>query len=153
MKLETARLTLIPCTEEIVAQAQEYEAGDHVFMYLEKLRKNPDLLGWGVWYVVERATNKVVGDMGFKGKLDEDRTVEVGYGILSFAQGKGYATESVQTLIEWALLDECVDTIVAECLETNAPSIRVLEKVGMKRIDEQNGMIYWKRGKINELSY
>jgi ribosomal-protein-alanine N-acetyltransferase len=36
-----------------------------------------------------------------------------------------------------------VDLIIAECLDSNLPSIRVLEKVGMNRTGQIDEMIYW----------
>lgn len=72
-----------------------------------------------------------------------ESTVEIGYGIIPSAQGKGYATEAVQRLVEWALSNRNVTMIVAECLDDNVPSIRVLEKLQMKRIGSENNMLYW----------
>ncbi|WP_230502548.1 GNAT family N-acetyltransferase [Sutcliffiella rhizosphaerae] len=59
------------------------------------------------------------------------------------AQGKGYATEAVQKLVEWALSNKNVTKIVAECLNDNVPSMRVLEKLQMKRIGSQKSMLNW----------
>lgn len=46
-------------------------------------------------------------------------------------------------LIEWAFHQPTVSRVTAECLPDNAPSIRVLEKIGMERVSESQTMIYW----------
>jgi [ribosomal protein S5]-alanine N-acetyltransferase len=67
-------------------------------------------------------------------------------------QKKGIATESVRTIIEWALTSNKVKRVVAECFEDNFPSIKVLEKLGMTRTGSENGMINWELIKYNGCS-
>ncbi|WP_028400074.1 GNAT family N-acetyltransferase [Ectobacillus panaciterrae] len=144
MQITTNRLIILPCTRDLVKE-KDYEAGDHIMMYLKELRQNPDMSGWGVWYVMEKETNRVVGDLGFKGKPNEEREVEIGYGILPAVQKKGYATEAVTALVTWAFGTEKVSTVLAECLETNAASIRVLEKAGFTKTGKRHEMIDWRK--------
>mgnify|MGYP003880446753 CR=1 FL=1 len=146
MELTTNRLRLIPCTSQslhIASSSTEYELGDHIYSYLEILEKDPSLLGWGAWFVIEKESDTVIGDMGFKGKPDSEKTVEIGYGIVPSKQGKGYATEAAKELIQWAFSSGNVNRVVAECLENNIPSIRVLEKLGMERVGLEGNMIKW----------
>jgi [ribosomal protein S5]-alanine N-acetyltransferase len=144
VELQTERLKLIPCTEQFVSSMMdEYDLGPYIQMYLEKLKSDPALLGWGVWFVVEKETNQVIGDIGFKGKPNAENTVEVGYGIKSSKQNKGYATEAVSKIIQWAFSFENVKKVIAECLVDNYPSIRVLEKLNMKKVDQENNMLKW----------
>ncbi|WP_078593073.1 GNAT family N-acetyltransferase [Evansella clarkii] len=142
MELQTQRLRLIPCTEETVAAA-EYEAGPHIKMHLEEMKENPHLKGWGVWYVIDIETDRIIGDIGFKGKPTLEKMVEVGYGILPSAQNRGYATEAVGELIRWAFTSPEVDKVTAECLDDNSPSIKVLEKLKMVPIGKENNMLKW----------
>lgn len=146
MELLTRRLKLIPCTEEFISNinaSEEYEIGPHIHMYLNELKEDSSLLGWGVWFVINQEDHTVIGDIGFKGKPNWEKCVEIGYGIVASAQGKGYATEAVQKLIEWAFLDNKVRKIVAECLDDNLSSIRVLDKLKMKRVGSENNMLKW----------
>ena len=55
--------------------------------------------------------------------------------IFLFAQQQGYASEAVRALIHWALAQPGVSRIVAACSADNAPSVRILEKLGMRRLD------------------
>ena len=36
----------------------------------------------GAWYVLRKEDDSVLGDIGFKGKPNEDQTVEIGYGFI-----------------------------------------------------------------------
>jgi ribosomal-protein-alanine N-acetyltransferase len=146
MELKTQRLKLIPCTEEslsIISTTAEYEMGPHIEMYLQELKEDSSLLGWGVWFVIDNVNNTVIGDIGFKGKPDSENNVEIGYGIVPSVQDKGYATEAVRKIIQWAFSYENVNKVAAECLNDNVPSIKVLEKLQMKRIGSENNMLKW----------
>lgn len=134
---------LEPCTHEsFVRHKDHYMMGPHIVGFVEQLASDPALLGWGVWLVINREDGQVIGDIGFKGQ-PVDRTVEVGYGILPSAQGKGVATEAVRALLEWAFVSGQVDIVKADCTDTNNASIRVLEKLGMTRTAAKDGMLYW----------
>ena len=149
MELKTERLILTPCSDESLStySTREYELGPHIEMDLEKLKKDNSLLGWGVWLVIDNQTNNVIGDIGFKGKPDLDRSVEVGYGMTSSEQNKGYATEALRSIIEWAFNSNLVNKIMAECHVDNTPSIKVLEKLNMKKLKTDNSMLYWQLNK------
>ncbi|MDN3015671.1 GNAT family N-acetyltransferase [Paenibacillus sp. BSR1-1] len=149
MELQTQRLIIIPCTNESLSTfaTEEYKIGSHINNYLEKLKEDSSLLGWGVWLVINKENNAIIGDIGFKGKPDSENIVEVGYGIVPAAQNKGYATEAVNEILKWAFSSGNVKTIVAECLIDNITSIKVLEKLNMKRIGIKNNMYLWQLSK------
>jgi RimJ/RimL family protein N-acetyltransferase len=98
--------------------------------------------GWGLWLVVARAERMVVGTAGFKGP-PSDQTVETGYGIEAAHRNRGYASEAVAALVEWALGRPGVARVVAECDGGNAPSIRVLEKAGFRQVGARGSMLDW----------
>ena len=70
---------------------------------------------------------EIVETLSFKG-IDEKGVVEIGYGINDGYENKGYMTEAVKALAEWASKQPNVKQIEAEAEETNIASIRVLEK-------------------------
>ncbi|BFT72420.1 GNAT family N-acetyltransferase [Paenibacillus sp. P36] len=144
MQLRTERLIITPFSQENVNQVSEsYTLGNHIFKYLNNLKEDSEMLGWGVWFVSLAENNQVIGDIGFKGKPDDQGMVEVGYGIIPEMHNKGIATESVGAIIEWAFSSGKVKKIAAECLVDNMPSSRVLEKLGMTRTGNANGMENW----------
>ncbi|MDP9728942.1 GNAT family N-acetyltransferase [Alicyclobacillus tolerans] len=112
-------------------------------MTLEELERDPSIGQWS-GMIVHVSDAILIGTMGFKSSPDEFGNVEMGYDIIPKYQGQGYATEMAWALIEWAFRQPSVDCITAKCLVTNIPSVRVLEKVRMKKVSQVEDMIYWK---------
>ena len=147
--LTTKRLKIIPVTVDVLGKygTTEYpvsgEMPPHIAWSIEELEKDASFLGWGVWIVIEATTDKIVGDIGFKGKPNMQKAVEMGYGILPHARNNGYATEAVETLCKWAFETGMVTKILADCFIDNTPSIKVLEKLNMKQIDVKDNLLLW----------
>jgi GNAT superfamily N-acetyltransferase len=114
---------------------------------LSQLEAAPDSLGFGVWVIVAAAARTVVGSAGFIAPPD-GREVELGYGLHPDHRGIGYATEAAGALVAWALGRPDVRTVIAECDDTNAASIRVLEKIGMRRVHARAGTIRWSSSQV-----
>ena len=146
MKLETERLYIVPCTEERiqVANEQGYNSGPHIVGHVKNVKQDATLLPWGRGMFFGKKMIAFLGDMGFKGKPNEDQTVEIGYGFIEKYWNQGYATEAVRELIDWAFKTGEVETIIAETLIDNYSSMRVLEKLHMKRVNATETMINWK---------
>ncbi|MBM7541826.1 GNAT family N-acetyltransferase [Amphibacillus cookii] len=149
MELETNRLKIISCTAETVQTAinQNYENGPEISNYLEQLNKDPSILNWGSWMVVRKSDDIVIGDLGFKEKPNENGVVEIGYGFLKDYWNNGYATEAVEVLIQWAFSTSKVEKVIADTLQDNYGSIRVLEKLGMKKVGHKEKVIDWELSK------
>jgi [ribosomal protein S5]-alanine N-acetyltransferase len=98
----------------------------------------------GVWVIIEGESATVIGDIGFMGPPGADRTVEIGYSVVPDRRGRGYATEAARALVDWALGQPRVGVVVAGCDSENAPSIRILERIGFGRMGETNGKIRWR---------
>jgi [ribosomal protein S5]-alanine N-acetyltransferase len=86
--------------------------------------------GFSSWALVERASNRVVGDVGF-GVFAQTGDVELGYTLARVAWGHGYATESARACVAAGLLHLPVTRIVAVVDEANERSVRVAERIGM----------------------
>ncbi len=99
---------------------------------------------FGIWVMVERETETVVGDVGFHGPPDESGTVEIGYSVLPDRRRRGYATEAARGLTTWALEQPGVRAVAAACETDNIGSIRALERAGFTRIGEDNGLVRWR---------
>jgi ribosomal-protein-alanine N-acetyltransferase len=104
--------------------------------FLETLRDRPSSVGWCVWYLVARGNGSrtVIGNGGFKGE-PRDGTVEIGYSVIPAFHRRGYASEAVAALVEWAFADTRVDRVIAETLPELAGSIGVLRKTGFRPCD------------------
>ncbi len=98
-----------------------------------RLPGEPD--GWVQLSVEERGSGQLVGDVGLSPAEDEPAVIKLGYTMAPAYQGRGYATEAIAALIDYAFaqLDAEVARIYAS--EANTPSIRVAEKVGMHLVE------------------
>lgn len=106
---------------------------------LQSVEREP----FGVWVMIERETQMVVGDAGFIGPADENGVVEIGYSVVPDRRRRGYATEAVRALTGWALRQDGVGAVVAGCDPGNAASIGTLERVGFRRAGESGGELRW----------
>lgn len=82
------------------------------------------------WLLCQKATELpvLIGSGGFL--VHEKGTLEIGYSILSDYQNKGYATEAVRSMLQWAFSSLKKDCIIANTYPNLKSSIRVLEKNG-----------------------
>jgi RimJ/RimL family protein N-acetyltransferase len=114
---------------------------DHVRQEIEEmLERAPGGPGGWVQFTVETLEDdRLVGDVGLRVAEDEPGVVMVGYTMAPAAQGKGYATEAVGALVDYAFrtLDATVARAYADA--SNAPSVRVGEKVGLVIVERFDG--------------
>jgi ribosomal-protein-alanine N-acetyltransferase len=78
----------------------------------------------------------LVGSIGFGGRPGSDGAVEIGYSMLGSFQRRGYATEAMGALIDWAFSHPEVRRIRAHTRVDHAASIRVLEKNGLSLVGD-----------------
>jgi [ribosomal protein S5]-alanine N-acetyltransferase len=100
---------------------------------------------FGAWVIVERATDEVVGDIGFHGLPDERGQVEIGYAVVPSRRLRGYAGEALAALVAFAATQPGVRQITARCEPSNVGSIRTLERGAFERLGERDGLIEWRR--------
>ena len=84
------------------------------------------------WEIVLTSENVSVGGIGFAGFPDQEGVTMVGYFIDGNHREKGYATEALNCLIDWAKLEPSHKTIIADTPFFNLPSQNVLKKVGFR---------------------
>ena len=82
--------------------------------------------------MIEKSSGKCVGGMGLGPKAEETTTVTISYTIAPVFQGKGYATEAVQGLVDEAFTHRGVQRIRGPVFVGNEASRRVLEKAGFQ---------------------
>ncbi len=162
LRIETKRLLLLPISYQCMTslldgtqtelEKQGYLICDdwitlEVLQYLDIIRSfmPPDMPpdGFFTWAIIERGSKLVIGDVGFKGPPNEMGVIDIGYGIAPCARGKGYATEAVLAMMEWAFSQPGVRRISAECLDDNGASIHILQKAGMKEMIRDGNTIFW----------
>lgn len=113
-----------------------------------KILKNLELVneptGFESWMIVVKQGMKIIGSTGFKGVPNDEGSIDIGYGIISEAQKKGFAIEAVTALAKWAFSKPEVKMITARCVLNNVNSARLLGKMKFIEISRDDEMIYWK---------
>ncbi|MGH4120346.1 GNAT family N-acetyltransferase [Clostridium sp.] len=107
----------------------------------ESLEKDKKPSGFEFWMIVKKDNMQVVGDIGFHGKPNVKG--EVGFGLVERERGNGLAFEALKAIMNWLSFQDSVKYIRADCLISNKPSARTLEKVGMREISRDHDLIYW----------
>ena len=79
------------------------------------------------------STGRLIGSMGFNQRSVQHRHAEIAYDLAPDWWGRGIATTICQDACEWALQSQRWLRVQACVLDTNAASIRVLEKAGFER--------------------
>jgi len=87
-----------------------------------------------VFGVEEQATGRLVGHVGLSPLVD---AVEVGFGLETTAQGKGYAREGVAAACAWGLKTFSLPAILGVTDAENIASQRVLTGCGFCRTAEK----------------
>ena len=144
MTIETTRLKIHAASREEMLRIIESEMnGVLKKAYQEMLQgclAHPEQWEWYAIWIIESKDGSHIGDLSFKG-LNDDGSVEIGYGINEMHQGQGYATEAINATVMWALQQPGVARVDAETEPDNRASQRVLEKCGFvpARIEGEEG--------------
>lgn len=89
---------------------------------------------WAQVAIAEASTDELVGDIGLF-VAEDGASAEVGFTLHPAVRGRGLATAAVQEAIRLLWEHTAVDRIIGVTDARNAASVRVLERVGMERVD------------------
>jgi RimJ/RimL family protein N-acetyltransferase len=159
--LETKRLQLIPFSLELKKAAindrarfvemlgvyvpthwPEPDLAEALPIFVENMERAPSEPAWD-WIAIHKLDQAVIGDIGFMGGPDQNGVVEVGYSIVPEYRNQGYATEMASGLIAWVFQEKGIKVVTATCRDDNIGSIKVLEHVGMRRLEPEGNMLKW----------
>ncbi len=93
-------------------------------------RLHPGASGRFEWLVHVIGDRKPAGWVSLRIADRDLATGEIGYSIVREARGKGVATEAVRALLVQAFDEAALTRINAYCVPENAPSRRLLERLG-----------------------
>jgi len=133
----SARLAIAPRTIDEMRALRDVEQDPEMRQAYSEMVAAMEPLGdadyWACDWLISRADGASVGGIGFKGAPDIRGCVEVGYGIDEAFQRRGYATEATRAMVEWALVQPGVRSVVAQAEPQNAISQKVLLASGFVR--------------------
>ena len=104
-----------------------------------------DFIFYTFWIVVEKSSRVIVAELGFKGPPNGEGAVEIGYGTMPGYEGKGYMTEAVAGMIEWAKERKDLNMIMASIDENNIASIRIVQKNNFKPLGKKEDLLWWSK--------
>jgi RimJ/RimL family protein N-acetyltransferase len=167
--VETNRLALLPMSREFLEACLEGRAAEAERLIgaalpgdwleqrslmarrLEQLRSDPSLEPWLLRAVKLRESGVMVGHAGFHTAPDPDylrelapEGVEIGYTIYPEHRRRGYATEAVIGLMDWASAQHGVRRFVLSIRPDNEISLRIARNLGFVQVsevrDEEDGL-------------
>ena len=153
LQIETDRLRLLPFTKQICEEVlagstaalsnmnivtafgwPDLETLDTLPRILINLNKVQSPSGFESWMIIDKSSNTILGDIGFKGIPNEHGEIDLGYGIVDSETRKGYAKEAATGLVEWAFAQSDVKCITANCSKENYASQHILAFLNFKII-------------------
>lgn len=149
MRLETPRLYMREMTEsDYPALCKMLQDEDVMYAYngafqqeetkawLEKQRARYQEYGFGLWGVVLKETEEMIGQCGLTMQPWKDRQLlEIGYLLQKAHWHKGYATEAAKACKEYAFTELNANEVCSIIRDTNIPSQKVALRNGMSAVD------------------
>ncbi len=161
-RLTTERLILRRWTDADRAPFAEMNANPEVMRYfpnvmteqetdsmVDRIEQGFENNGFGLWAV--EIDGRFAGLTGLNRTTFETPMgphVEIGWRFARWAWGQGYATEAAQCVLDAAFPDLGLSEVYSFTTETNLPSERVMQRIGMKRrtdldFDHPNTPEWW----------
>lgn len=103
---------------------------------VDRLEDHINQHGFGFWAAELQETGEFVGFIGIESTspdLSFSPAVEIGWRIDKRLWGKGLAPEGARVCLVYAFSKLQLDEVVSFTADSNTPSMRVMEKIGMKR--------------------
>src|SRR5579859_4831886 len=149
LALETARLRLHRFSEADLPTFLAYRNDPEIARYqswetiterqarafiTEQLQLPPGTPGsWFQFAIALKTTDGLIGDCMLHVRADDPEQGEIGYTLARAQQGHGYATEAIQAVLAYAFETLQLHRVIATVDCRNTPSIRLLERIGMRR--------------------
>jgi [ribosomal protein S5]-alanine N-acetyltransferase len=152
--MTSERLTYLPLSLAMLDDFHALVQDDHVRRYLmdgglfprewseQRVRDSISLFdrrGVGLWLAYERKSSELAGFCGFLEIASMHPEPQLVYALFERFTGLGYATEMAVASIAEAFRHPGFSTIVAGVDEVNVASVRILEKLGFRRVATHPG--------------
>lgn len=119
-----------------------YKIGKKVYEQAFEDKKN---YFWYVpWLIRIKESTEIIGIINFKGPVNNENEVTIGYGIEPKYRNKGYASEIVKEIIQWVREKYIIQRILAITAKDNIKSHKVLKNNKFMKFDEIDGELIWK---------
>ena len=148
--LKTKRLMIRETTLEDVDEFYKIYADPSMTLYMEGLFEDPkdekkyqkdyidkvySLMGFGVWTIIRKEDNAVIGRAGYSVRNGFDE-IELGFLIGSEYQRQGYCMEACRAILDYGRDVLGFDKVMTLVKAENLVSIHICEKLGFKKTNE-----------------
>jgi [ribosomal protein S5]-alanine N-acetyltransferase len=119
-----------------VPRALKERLGELFEARLAEVDADPSLVPWVARAIVltdRKGVRRVVGSVGFHGAPNDSGQVEIGYHVEPAYRRRGFATEAVRALVDWAARERDVRRFRASVAPSNAPSLAIMSRLGFRQ--------------------
>ena len=102
-----------------------------------QVKSDPSVNKWFVRWMVEKETREIVGSTSFHGPPDVQGMMEIGLGVHTDFQRRGYATEALTAMWSWVIDQPGVELLRYTVDPNNEASVAVIKKFGFERVGQQ----------------
>ncbi|MEA2106771.1 MAG: GNAT family N-acetyltransferase [Bacteroidota bacterium] len=88
---------------------------------------------WFQFVILDQETDILIGDIGIHFMDSENKQVEIGCTLNKDYQRKGYATESLKTIIDYLIHTLHKHRVIASIDPRNSNSIRLVKRLGFRK--------------------
>lgn len=106
------------------------------------------------WGITLRGRDDLVGTLGFYEWIAErDRRAQTGYDLLAEHRGRGIMTEAMGVVLAYGFKTMTLNRVEAVVDSRNAPSIRLLERLGFQRDAYLRQSTWWHGRFVDDLVF
>jgi [ribosomal protein S5]-alanine N-acetyltransferase len=88
---------------------------------------------WLMFAIELRESGRMIGEVGMYIESASKRTCDIGWSVNPAFRRRGYATEAAKWLIDYAFTKRQVHRITSSTSTQNTASVRLMERLGMRR--------------------
>ena len=136
-------------------QTWEPQSLEQVHSFVEGLLNvEPDTPGaWFQLAITLQESGLLIGDCGLHFLAEETRQAEVGITLAPTYQGKGYATEALEAVLDYLLVTLGKHRVCATVDPRNQPSVTLLKRVGMRQEAHLRESLWFKGAWADDLIF
>lgn len=108
------------------------------------------------WYqvlITDKHANTVIGDIGIHFFGNENLQVELGITLDKNFQGKGYASEALEGIIDFLFNNLNKHRIITSVDPDNLNSIKLMERLGFRKEGNFIKSLFWKGAWVDDIVY
>lgn len=125
---------------------------EEVVQYIETNPTEFNVVGtWFQLAIVEKETDKVIGDIGVH--FIDDQQVELGVTLSKAKQGKGLATESMKGIVTYLFKELKKHRIVTSIDPRNASSLNLMKRLGFRKEGHFKESLFFKGEWVDDIVY